>query len=313
MIDINGDDNLVGTQWVGFVASNEDPLFEGRCKIRVYGKFDDMSLEELPWARPATYTSGGSISGSGTFSVPKEGSIVRVTFEMGQIYAPIWHYNLYPSDELKAEIQGSYQNAHSLIYDTEAAPGPIKVFFTQEKGLMIDYNGAQVNIQPSKTIFITDDAGGTITMVGGTVTIKQSSNVIVDAGSNVNVDAGSAITVGAGTNITATAGSNIEATAGSTCFIQAGSNIGIQAGSEIRMAAGAAFNIQSPALTINASGNATIDAPSVSLGTGAAEAIMKGNTFQEIFDAHVHPTGVGPSGPPTTSAAPALSTIVRTG
>ena len=33
-------DNLTGTQWIGLVEDTEDPLFEGRAKVRVYGKFD---------------------------------------------------------------------------------------------------------------------------------------------------------------------------------------------------------------------------------------------------------------------------------
>jgi hypothetical protein len=184
-------DNLVGTQWVGVIEDTEDPLFEGRCRIRVFGKFDmRQDLEDpqsdfiipsdkLPWARPGNLYSGGSSTGSGTFSVPKLGSFVKVTFDSGNIYSPIYHETIYPSDELKAEVQGSYQNSHVLIYDTafgltkddndqvsnDREGEGIKVFFTEEKGLVLDYATAEgssiINIRPDNTIYI-EHAGGKV-------------------------------------------------------------------------------------------------------------------------------------------------------
>lgn len=184
-------DNLIGTQWVGVIEDTEDPLFEGRCRIRVFGKFDmRQNLEDpqsdyiipsnkLPWARPGNFYSGGSSSGSGTFSVPKLGSFVKVTFDNGNIYSPIYHETIYPSDEVKTEIQGSYQNSHVLIYDTAFGLSKddndqvsnnregegIKVFFTEEKGLVLDYATADgssiINIRPDNTIYI-EHAGGKV-------------------------------------------------------------------------------------------------------------------------------------------------------
>ena len=33
-------DDLRSTQWVGIVEDTNDDIFEGRCKIRVYGKME---------------------------------------------------------------------------------------------------------------------------------------------------------------------------------------------------------------------------------------------------------------------------------
>ena len=124
------EDNLTGTQWVGLVEDTEDPNFEGRIKVRVYGKLDArvdstdpssdyiIPTDNLPWARPANSLTGGSATGGGRLDIPKLGSEIQITFDNGDIYAPTYHYNLYPSDELKAEVEPSYQNAHVLIYDT---------------------------------------------------------------------------------------------------------------------------------------------------------------------------------------------------
>lgn len=66
--------------------------------------------------------------------------------------------------------------------------------------------------------------------------------------------------------------------------------------------------------TITAAGTATVEAPTVKLGAGAAEAVIKGDTFKKmVFDVHIHPTPIGPSGPPSVPMAPAsLSTKVKT-
>lgn len=45
-------------------------------------------------------------------------------------------------------------------------------------------------------------------------------------------------------------------------------------------------------VTFNADG-------SIHIGAGATELMVLGNAFMTLFNAHTHPTGVGPSGPPT--------------
>lgn len=65
---------------------------------------------------------------------------------------------------------------------------------------------------------------------------------------------------------------------------------------------------------VTAGGTATIDAPAINLGAGAADAVIKGDTFKKmVYDTHTHPTAVGPSGPPTLPMDPSsLSKVVKT-
>ena len=275
-------DNLTGTQWVGLVEDTEDPKFEGRVKVRVYGKFDGrvdptdpesaylIPTENLPWSRPANSLGGGSNSGGGKLHIPKIGSEIQITFDNGDIYAPTYHYNIYPSDELKTEVQTSYQNSHVLIYDTafglsdstpeatnEREGEGIKVYFTEEKGFVIDYATADgstiVNVKNDNTFEVTNANGDSIVMSNdGNVTLTHSGTVTVNASADVEVNCVNA--------------------------------------------------------KISASAETHINSPSIKLGELAAEAVIKGDTFKGIFDAHIHPTGVGPSGPPTLSMGPALST-----
>jgi uncharacterized protein involved in type VI secretion and phage assembly len=60
-------------------------------------------------------------------------------------------------------------------------------------------------------------------------------------------------------------------------------------------------------------GTVVVTAERIKLGSSATEKVVLGDTFMQLFNAHTHPTGVGPSGPPakpmTTSE---LSTKVTT-
>ena len=65
--------------------------------------------------------------------------------------------------------------------------------------------------------------------------------------------------------------------------------------------------------SIKAEGTTTIEGKSVKLGDSAIEAVVKGTTFQAYFNTHLHPTILGPSGPPIAPMPPnTLSTKVTT-
>lgn len=146
-------DDLDGTVWLGEVVDVADPLKIGRIKVKVFGKFDQIPTADIPWAYPGNNITGGSSSGGSFFSVPKLKSIVSVKFDHGNLYHPEYFFVQKISDEAKAEIENSYENAHIIIYDT-VTEGKLKIFFTQEKGLMLDYKENQINIKPDNNIVI---------------------------------------------------------------------------------------------------------------------------------------------------------------
>jgi len=275
-------DNLTGTQWVGIVEDNEDPLFEGRCKIRVHGKLDGrvdptdaesahiIPTDKLPWARPGNSLTGGSNSGGGTIDIPKLGSEIQVTFDNGDIYSPTYHYNIYPSDEVKAEVEPSYQNSHVLIYDTafgmngstsdatnDREGESIKVFFTEEKGFVIDYategGSTVINIKNDNSLEVTNPNGDSVIMTNdGNLNFTHTGTVTIDAEADVNVNCVNAV--------------------------------------------------------VTASAETHINSPRIKLGEAAAEAVIKGDTFAGIFDGHSHIGNLGsPTSPPTSVTAPSLS------
>ena len=72
-------------------------------------------------------------------------------------------------------------------------------------------------------------------------------------------------------------------------------------------------NVNAQNATVTAQQTATVEGQIVKLGKNATEAVIKGDTFKKYFDQHIHPTAVGPSGPPVTPMPPStLSTKVKT-
>ncbi len=68
-----GQDNFVW--WIGVIEDRIDPLFLGRCKVRIFGSHtEDLNLiptSSLPWATPLY-----PVNDSKTFSTPMEGDYV---------------------------------------------------------------------------------------------------------------------------------------------------------------------------------------------------------------------------------------------
>lgn len=187
------DDHLSGT-WLGEVVDIEDPLKIGRVRINVFGKFDEIPTTDIPWAYPAMNSTGGSDTGGGFFSVPKLGSIVSVRFDQGNIYHPEYYYNQKISDDVKAEIEGSYPNAHVIIYDT-VTEGSLKIFFTEQKGLMLDYKETQINIKNDNSIDIHTASGKSkIELLDdGTLNVTHADNINIQSDKDVNIKCQNAI------------------------------------------------------------------------------------------------------------------------
>jgi hypothetical protein len=181
-------DDLLGTSWIGEVVDIEDPLKIGRVKVNVYGKYDKIPTEDIPWAYPGNNNTAGSATGGGFFSVPKKGTVVSVKFDQGNIYHPEYFFNQKISDEVKAEIEGSYPNAHVIVFDT-VTEGALKIFFTEQKGLMLDYKETQINIKPDKSIDIHTASGNSkIELLDdGKLNVTNASDITIKCDTKISI------------------------------------------------------------------------------------------------------------------------------
>lgn len=126
-----GSDNIRDTHWIGQVVDNKDPLNNGRCKINVFGKFDMLPIEAIPWASPA------NSMGAGQHFVPRKGDIVAITFDNGNIYLPLYSCQINQNLELKDEVlNGSTEpeNTIALAYD---ALRNFRFYVSKDDGLVL--------------------------------------------------------------------------------------------------------------------------------------------------------------------------------
>ena len=175
--------------YIGRVIFNEDPTFSGRCKIRVFGLFDELDDQFIPWFAPKNFKIFSSAKGAGDISVPKIGTIVRVNFE-SDIYSGEYTniQNIDPA--LIDEIKDDYQNTHVLCYDSDK---DLVVMYQPMTGFKIWLAGSLIKV----------DSDGSIQLKH-----KNNTNVIEINENTVNITTaagGGVVNISADTTINVTA------------------------------------------------------------------------------------------------------------
>jgi len=134
--------------YLGKIVDNRDPLYQGRARINVFGFFDDIPTEDLPWAEQISGLSFGGNFGGGNISIPRIGSIVAVSFAEDNYYKMNYHYVKEIAHDLLAELkeENSYEGTQSLLYDSEAQPGTLKMIYTRKNGLVFQLGDATIQL-----------------------------------------------------------------------------------------------------------------------------------------------------------------------
>ena len=130
--------------YVGLVEENIDPKKLGRCRVRVIDIFDEIPVDDIPWASPWKDLNGNS------FNVPEKGKVVTIVFDSGNIYKPEYiyseHYNINLENKLQKLSGNDYTSMKSLIFDHKT-----QIYVNDSEGLKIDHKYNNLNIK-EKTI-----------------------------------------------------------------------------------------------------------------------------------------------------------------
>ena len=128
--------------YIGVVEDNQDPENLGRVKIRVFNVFEDMPVDDIPWASPWKDLNGNE------FNVPEKGKVLTVIFESGNIYKPEFiyseHYNINLEQKIKSLSGDTYKSMKSLIFDHKT-----QIYVNDDEGLKIDYKFNNINFTDS--------------------------------------------------------------------------------------------------------------------------------------------------------------------
>jgi hypothetical protein len=188
--------NLNHTEWEGTVEDISDPEKQGKCRVRVFGLFDGRTddddensdfiipTKDLPWAQPvgSAFFSGKN-GGAGSMSIPKLGSIVKVRFSGGNVYAPEFFAVQDINKSMAKELESSYENSHVILYDEDE---DLKVFYRPDNGFEINFKGSHFTINPDKSITIEHEGTRSIIeLTGGNINITANSTVNITSNSKI--------------------------------------------------------------------------------------------------------------------------------
>jgi hypothetical protein len=194
------DDNIYTGEYFGNVVSNSDPDKLGRCQIRVFTLFSNtIKDDELPWAIPDFSFIGSTV---GSFVVPLVNTIVKVYFDGGSIYHPIYTLKGLKENSLPDSKDINYPDNMVLyttddgeVFSVNRSTKLTKLHHSSGTELSIDSNGnilidtngssvgnttinvkgtAQINAKVSATV-----KSPIIDVNGGKVTINNSGACVV--------------------------------------------------------------------------------------------------------------------------------------
>ena len=193
----------------GIVVDNYDPLYKGRCKIRVFGLHTETICgqylildDDLPWACPAP--NAGSSNGS--FNVPNVGSRVHVNAD------DPFNIQYYGQVEVKSSIKDlQYKNTEMsdklkvIAFSEDNIEGEknyLKIFYLPEDGLTIECNGNSIILSKYDNLIIKNNKGAEISMdnVSGDINIKTEGKVNLDC-SEISFGGDAADTIALGSKL----------------------------------------------------------------------------------------------------------------
>lgn len=178
------DENV--TVYRGIIIDNDDPTYQGYCKVRVYGKYDDLDDDMIPFAKPINNLTFGGNNGSGFISIPKVDTEVEVRFSNGDIYKPEYSAISHINPDLVDILKESYQNAHALLFDSDK---DLKMYYTEKDGFLLWLDGSYINIKSDNSIVIEHkETQSIIELKGGDITMTSNTKIELTSGTKIEAN-----------------------------------------------------------------------------------------------------------------------------
>lgn len=157
--------DVSGKIFLGIVEDNKDPNRKGRVRVRVQGIFDDIPLEDIPYAAPFSSLSGKE------YQLPQVGKLVNILFFNNDIYDPYYifseNYNINLQNKLKLLSEDEYINFIALLFDHRTQ------IYSDNKALTLDYMYNKITLDKESINLELKDNTGMVNI--GTKSASQSS------------------------------------------------------------------------------------------------------------------------------------------
>ena len=161
-------------KWTGKVIDNKDPLKMGRVRIRIFGLYDDVMDNLLPWALPEQKYLGASTS---NLIIPENDAIIRGYFENGDPFKPIYEGMITVENPVEVAIRsfaGMRKPGDSILDEaTNDLDYPdVMVLFKTDDG-----DGLTVNRSDGTFKFVHRSGLKMLIDPDGSITIEQSMSL----------------------------------------------------------------------------------------------------------------------------------------
>lgn len=197
----------------GEVIRRDDPLKAGRVKINIFGVYDDIPEDAIPWAIYADPEMGGT-SEVGSVIIPEMGAHVWCFFEGGDHHYPVFWAGApamkdgvsdlpsesresgeYPANKVRKTKSG-------ILMEMDDTEGSVRLRFYHPSGTerLVDNDGNEVvNVTGDQTDIVngsqsetvegskTSSVSGSYEQSASAVTINSDGTVEIAAGGNVNI------------------------------------------------------------------------------------------------------------------------------
>ena len=200
-VDVRQDKSHINFH-TGKIVDNDDPDKLGRCKIRVYGVFEEeIPDEDLPWAIPDFNFIGSEL---GSFIVPPTETIVKVYFDNNDFHTPRYTTKVIETNNMNFAAGKDEDYPDTMIFfETDAGD----YFKINRKTYMSTYrhaSGLMITIDKFGSITLDNkgsETGDLIIGIEGDTTISVRGDTKIDSIGDVSIDS-TAGNVNLGKNIT---------------------------------------------------------------------------------------------------------------
>lgn len=264
-------------KYAGVVRDVEDPLGIGRLRALVPSVLGEDV--ESGWALPCAPFGGGK--DRGMLFLPEVGDTVWIEFLGGDVSQPVWSGAFWGAPDSSGQqddlAEATGAEVPTADEDKPAGPGlhvlrtkaKHRLSFDDEGDIVISHGQGKTEVRLTKddeVLLKSEKAELRLNKDGGVVVKTEKATLQLDSDGKVTLRCESDVSVESKKDVV------VRSTGG---------KVQVQAQSEVML-----------------------DAPSIKLGENANHPLVLGDVFQTLFNQHTHPTGVGPSGPPTPPMSP---------